>query len=95
MVSAKAYLVERRGWDPNVRWEDIIDTIFAKYFKSIGVVLRGWYEEEPPPTPKLARVEDNGNGKGNEYKGDSIKPDALKQLADMVTLQIIELAYHG
>ncbi len=93
MYSAKAYLVQRRGWDPNVRWEDIIDTIFSVYFRSIGVVLGGWYEEEPDPAPKPVIVEDKG--KRNEYEGDSIKPNALKQLADMVTLQIIELAHQG
>ena len=91
MYSAKAYLVEKRNWSEDVRWEDIIDTVFVAYFKSIGIVLRGWYEEEPAPAPKPAGVED----KGNKYEGDSIKPDAFKQLADMVTLQIIELSNQG
>jgi hypothetical protein len=91
MYSAKEYLVQRKNWSEDVRWEDIIDTIFAAYFKSIGVVLRGWYEEEPVPAPKPARVEEKGDGD----KDDGIKPDTLKQLADMVTLQIIELANQG
>lgn len=91
MYSAKAYLIQRRGWAENVRWEDIIDTIFSSYFKSIGVVLRGWYEEDIQSPLKPASVEDKGNG----HKQQQAAPDALKQLSDMVTMQIIQLANEG
>jgi hypothetical protein len=88
MFSAKSYLIQRKNWSENVRWEDIIDTIFAAYFKSIGVVLRGWYEEEPVPSPKPEQAEVKGNGHNGQSK-------ELEQLANMVTLQIIELASQG
>lgn len=86
MYSMKSYLVERRGWRDDTPWEDIIDTVFAKYAKSIGLVMRGWYEigEVIPLKP----APDNGNGQnGNEAD--------YKKLAELVTNKIIQLAQNG
>ena len=95
MVNARAYLVQALNWPGETRWQDIIDTIFYKYFKSLNppVILQGWYIGDPLKPAK---------GNGEEKKGNGHNPEDLdldspgfKHLANLVTQQILELAKAG
>lgn len=100
MQSWRAYLVQGRGWSPTTRWQDIIDTTFVHYARSLDppIILQGWYEgERRNEAPAAASNGGNGNGGTPKISDDSDdgESEAFKQLTDMVAKQILKLAKEG
>jgi hypothetical protein len=85
MLVAKAYVIQRLGWNPDVKWQDLIDTVFYNYFKSLDppVILHGWVEGDPVGTsPKPASVKAQGNGNGH-FTIDPNDPQTKKIIVDV------------
>lgn len=88
MMSAKSYVIQRLGWSPDVRWQDLIDTIFFHYFKSLNppVTLHGWVEGETKSnSPKPASEKAGGNG----GLGIDVNDPQAKQLIHQVAVQLV------
>lgn len=46
MIIARQAAVEEWNWDPNMRFEDFVDTIFYHFFKDRGITLQGYIVDE-------------------------------------------------
>ncbi len=100
MYGARYFLVRELHWSKDTKWEDIIDTIFYKYFKSAyGVILEGYYRMESEDkvaaklasAPKEEKKEASGAGDGNGNLAVDVNSPEFQSLCSNVTLQIIEL----
>lgn len=90
MQNARSYLINGLHWPEDTKWEDILDTIIYKYFKSLNppVVLQGWYVDDktqqgraPQPPPDVHPIDPDS--------------EKLAKLATLVTQQIVSLAKAG
>lgn len=103
MYNVKSYLVQRLGWSQETPWEDIIDNVFAKYFDSIGIVMRGWYEKAEYGPSRPAYGNDSGpkqspppeNGNGHKVAAEveiNTESEEFKKLVRMVSKGMVVLA---
>ncbi len=93
MLSARNYVVQRLKWSTNVKWQDLIDTVFFNYFKSLkpSVHLHGWVEEEAPSdSPKPASGSDNGKGNGDIDVNDPKVKQIIESVAKELALKFIK-----
>ncbi|MCK9600564.1 MAG: hypothetical protein M0R06_16075 [Sphaerochaeta sp.] len=88
MQSAKSYVIQRLKWSPDVKWHDLIDTVFYNYFKLLDppVILQGWVEGDPVGNPpEKAREEGNGHKKTKI----NFEDPEIKGIVEEVSKQLI------
>jgi hypothetical protein len=95
MQNARMYTIMRLGWRADMPWENFFDTCLALLFKSWGVALQGWYEEEPESVPVGAGVSPKpawGNGNGNNGGATFTVDQKTMELAATIAQMLINEA---